>query len=81
LLSVYQTCKYRGVSFLKFLLSREEDVEVYCQRRREKKELHGLEIYPEGFAPSGRRIKGVQGGTKDAPKPDTPGEQTDRESG
>jgi predicted RecB family nuclease len=65
LLSVYQTCKYRGVSFLKFLLSREEDVEVYCQRRREKKELPSLEIYPEGFAPSGRRIKGLQGGTKD----------------
>jgi predicted RecB family nuclease len=65
LLSVYQTCKYRGVSFLKFLLSREEDVEVYCQRGREKKELPSLEIYPEGFAPSGRRIKGLQGGTKD----------------
>jgi predicted RecB family nuclease len=68
LLSVYQTCTYRGVSFLKFLLSREEDVEVYCQRRREKKELPGLEIYPEGFAPSGRRIKGLQGGTKDETK-------------
>src|SRR4029077_18822146 len=25
LLSIYQTCKYRGVSFLKFLLSREDD--------------------------------------------------------
>ena len=29
LLSVYQTCKYRGVSFLKFLLSREDDLESY----------------------------------------------------
>jgi predicted RecB family nuclease len=65
LLSVYQTCKYRGVSFLKFLLSREEDVEVYCQQGREKKEQPGLEIYPEGFAPSGRRIKGPHGDTKD----------------
>ena len=37
LLSVYQTCKYRGVSFLKFLLSREEDVEAFCERRRKKK--------------------------------------------
>ena len=36
LLSVYQTCKYRGVSFLKFLLSRESDVEAYCQRRQKK---------------------------------------------
>jgi hypothetical protein len=65
LLSVYQTCKYRGVSFLKFLLSREPDVEVYCQRGREKEELPCFEIYPEGFAPSGRRIKGPQGDMKD----------------
>jgi hypothetical protein len=36
LLSVQQTCKYRGVSFLKFLLSQEEDVEAYCHRRRKK---------------------------------------------
>src|SRR5262249_24853661 len=28
LLSIYQTCKHRGVSFLKFLLSREEDIEA-----------------------------------------------------
>src|SRR5262249_15714043 len=27
LLSIYQTCRYRGISFLKFLLSKERDVE------------------------------------------------------
>jgi predicted RecB family nuclease len=36
LLSVQQTCKYRDVSFLKFLLSREEDVGAFCERRRRK---------------------------------------------
>jgi Transposase IS66 family len=49
LLSVRQTCKYRGVSFLKFLLSGEDDVEVYCQRKRREKRKPDLEVYPDGF--------------------------------
>ncbi len=49
LLSVYQSCEYRGVSFLKFLLSRERDVEAYCQRRQKKTQSHALEVYPPGF--------------------------------
>jgi hypothetical protein len=66
LLSVYQTCKYRGVSFLKFLLSREEDVESYCERGRKTRRRSGLEIYPEGFPrkygkPPGEG-RGVEGG-------------------
>ena len=49
LLSVYQTCKYRGISFLKFLLSGERDVEAYCQRGRKKKRSPSLEVYPKEF--------------------------------
>jgi hypothetical protein len=49
LLSVYQTCKYRGVSFLKFLLSREDDVAVFCQTGKKKKGRPRLEVYPQGF--------------------------------
>jgi hypothetical protein len=49
LLSLYETCKYRGVSFLKFLLSQEEDVKDYCRRGRKKKGPPSLEVYPEGF--------------------------------
>ena len=49
LLSIYQTCKYRGVSFLRFLLSGEDDVETYCQRGRRKKRPPGLGVYPKGF--------------------------------
>src|SRR5262249_43385886 len=61
LLSVYQTCKYRGVSFLKFLLSREEDVEAYCRRGRQKKRLGAIEVYPTGFSRGGVRKKSHRG--------------------
>jgi hypothetical protein len=49
LLSIYQTCKRRGVSFLKFLLSREADVEAFCERRRRKQRPPRLDVYPKGF--------------------------------
>jgi len=49
LLSVYETCKYRGVSFLKFLLSQETDIEAYCQRKRKKNRPPALDLYPSGF--------------------------------
>jgi hypothetical protein len=55
LLSVYQTCKYRGVSFLKFLLSGEQDVESFCQATRTKRQQPRLEVYPKGFSRSGRK--------------------------
>ena len=57
LLGVRQTCKYRGVSFLKFLLSGEKDVESYCRRARKKNSPVGLEIYPTGISRGGRRSK------------------------
>ena len=50
LLSVEQTCKYRGVSFLNFLLSQEEDVDAFCRRRRKKNPRPTLEVYPEDFS-------------------------------
>jgi hypothetical protein len=58
LLSVQQTCKYRGVSFLKFLLSQEEDVDAYCRRGRKKNPPSPLEVYPEGFPRRYRNEKG-----------------------
>jgi transposase IS66 family protein len=57
LLSIRQTCQYRGVSFLKFLLSGEEDVESYCRRPRKKNRPVGLEMYPVGISRAGRRSK------------------------
>jgi hypothetical protein len=59
LLSVRQTCSYRGVSFLRFLLSQEGDVAAFseCGGGREAASL--LEVYPDGFSPSFRKMKGV----------------------
>ena len=60
LLSVRQTCKYRGVSFLKFLLSGEVDVETFCRRRQREKRKTDLEVYPNGFPRHYWRRKGAQ---------------------
>jgi predicted RecB family nuclease len=50
LLSLGQTCRYKGVSFLKFLLSRERDIDVFVKRRRPRKRPL-IEMYPKGFFP------------------------------
>jgi hypothetical protein len=51
LLSICQTCRYKGVSFLKFLLSGDLDVDVFCERKRRKREAAAIETYPEVFVP------------------------------
>jgi hypothetical protein len=60
LLSVYQTCKYKGVSFLKFLLSGERDVDKFIQARGKKRLKLSLEVYPEGFSANHLKRKGTQ---------------------
>jgi hypothetical protein len=50
LLSIYQTCRYRGVSFLKFLLSGERDVDTFCEHPRRKRQRPLIEVYPKGIA-------------------------------
>ena len=57
LLSIYQTCRYKGVSFLKFLLSRERDVDAYRQRQRQKGSAVEPESYPPGYSRGGCRRK------------------------
>jgi predicted RecB family nuclease len=51
LLSISQTCRYKGVSFLKFLLSREQDVDEFCQGKPRPRRQADIEVYPEGFIP------------------------------
>jgi hypothetical protein len=52
LLSIYQTCRYKEVSFLKFLLSRERDVDAFCAKAREERSVSQLlKVYPKGFIP------------------------------
>jgi hypothetical protein len=36
LLSIYQTCRYRGINFLKFLVSKETDITRFSQSRSRK---------------------------------------------
>jgi predicted RecB family nuclease len=48
LLSIYQTCRYRGVSFLKFLLSLQRDVDAFCEHPRRKRQRPLIEVYTSG---------------------------------
>ncbi len=48
LLSVCQTCHYKDVSFLRFLLSRERDIDAFRARPRRKRRFPAVEVYPEG---------------------------------
>ena len=50
LLSLCQTCRYRGVSFLHFLLSQAQDVDTFCERPQQKRPAPLIELYPEGFS-------------------------------
>jgi predicted RecB family nuclease len=52
LLSLFQTCRLRGVSFLKFLLSREQNLEDFDEKRRPRRKAPFIEVYPEGFIPA-----------------------------
>src|SRR5262245_9321933 len=48
LLSICHTCHYRGISFLRFLLSRERDMDAFCERPRRRRRSPSIEIYPRG---------------------------------
>src|SRR5262249_26840394 len=50
LLSLHQTCRYRGVSFLKFLMSGQKDVDAFCQGRRAPRPPD-VQVYEKGFVP------------------------------
>ena len=49
LLSIQQTCKYKGISFLTFLLSRESDVDTCAKVAHRKYQPPDFEIYPSGY--------------------------------
>ena len=50
LLSLFQTCKYRGISFLRFLLSRERSLNHFHDSGRLVHKPIGLELYPKGLS-------------------------------
>jgi predicted RecB family nuclease len=59
LLSIQQTCRYKGVSFLKFLLSRETDIDAFRDHQSRRRVMPAVEVYPEGASqtrPTRRRL-------------------------
>jgi predicted RecB family nuclease len=53
LLSLYQTCRVRGISFLRFLLSRERDIDAFTDSKRVRNRAPRVELYPKGYQPQG----------------------------
>src|SRR5204862_8363643 len=73
LLSVCQTCRYKGVSFLKFLLSRDRDMDAFCEgRRRRQRQQASIELYPVGFIPPHFQHREQHKQSKMKPDPDQP---------
>jgi hypothetical protein len=80
LLSLCQTCRYRGVSFLRFLLSKERDLEHFCRRPREKPAPPRLAVYTDEFrrtvqrrpASDQRSTEGDRGAGKEPPAGERP---------
>jgi predicted RecB family nuclease len=66
LLSIYQTCRYRGINFLKFLLSRERDIDAFCATKRMRRRRQNIELYPKGFAPCLIRLREKKKDSKSA---------------
>lgn len=52
LLSLYQSCRVRDVSFLKFLLSRERNLDAFMAGKRRRRRAPRIELYPKGYLPS-----------------------------
>jgi predicted RecB family nuclease len=51
LLSLYQTCRVRDISFLKFLLSQERDMDAFAAGKRRRRRSQRIEVYPKGYLP------------------------------
>ena len=52
LLSLYQTCRVRDISFLKFLLSRERDMDAFAAGKHRRKSRSRIDLYPKGYMPA-----------------------------
>ena len=51
LLSLYQTCRVRGISFLRFLLSRDRDIDAFSRIKPPRRRAPLVELYPKGYVP------------------------------
>lgn len=66
LLSIYMTCRYKGVSFLKFLLSKARDIDAFWARPRMRQRSTAIELYPKGFDSRGPRSRRKKADVPDA---------------
>jgi hypothetical protein len=60
LLSVCQTCRYKGISFWKFLVSRSMDTDDFAKHKRRRGGPLPLETYPDGYVTSFQRMVTAQ---------------------
>ncbi len=51
LLSLYQTCRYKGLEFLPFLLSGERDIEAFATSKSRARRKVAFPVYPHGYVP------------------------------
>jgi len=76
LLSISETCRYRGVSFLKFLLSRERDIDAFCEKPGRRRRFPIIEVYPKGIERTDSRPR-----TTTVSKPESQGQEKKRADG
>ena len=67
LLGICVTCKYKNLNFLRFLLSRERDIDVFAIERKARSHKRKMEVYPKGFPRAyNRQAKYTAKGTEEA---------------
>jgi predicted RecB family nuclease len=49
LLSLYQTCRYKGLDFLRFLLSGKRNIEEFAAHPNRPRDKPKIPVYPKGF--------------------------------
>ncbi len=69
------TCRYKGISFLKFLLSRARNIDAFGIRKHARRRPL-VEVYPKGFIPPHL----AQLGKREGQKSEMPAEQIDQEN-
>jgi predicted RecB family nuclease len=69
LLSLYQTCRVRDISFLRFLLSRERDIDAFSDSKRLRHRAPRVELYPKGYLP--QALVSLRKGKRREPAMDT----------
>ena len=78
MLSLYQSCEYQGVSFLRFLKSGMRDLEAFRERGKPGRGqgLPAIQLYPKGFTPPHilRQVKKRQAGKEAAQREDATSE-------